>query len=106
MKPCRAIRPMAAEGRVEPHCASVIRVKRQAQPECLYLSSCALKSTRQPIGEASTISLSCTRIRITMTDLSAFPITAKWPAQFPDRIQLYSLPTPNGVKVSVMLEEN
>ena len=40
-----------------------------------------------------------------MTDLSAFPITARWPAQHPDRIQLYSLPTPNGVKVSIMLEE-
>ena len=40
-----------------------------------------------------------------MNDLSAFPITAKWPAQHPDRIQLYSLPTPNGVKVSIMLEE-
>jgi GST-like protein len=40
-----------------------------------------------------------------MTDLSAFPITRKWPAQHPDRIQLYSLPTPNGVKVSIMLEE-
>ena len=40
-----------------------------------------------------------------MTDLSAFPITRKWPARFPDRIQLYSLPTPNGVKVSIMLEE-
>jgi GST-like protein len=40
-----------------------------------------------------------------MTDLSAFPITRKWPAQHPDRLQLYSLPTPNGVKVSVMLEE-
>jgi GST-like protein len=40
-----------------------------------------------------------------MTDLGAFPITKKWPAQHPDRIQLYSLPTPNGVKVSVMLEE-
>ena len=40
-----------------------------------------------------------------MTDLSAFAITKKWPAQHPDRIQLYSLPTPNGVKVSVMLEE-
>ena len=38
-------------------------------------------------------------------DLAAFPITAKWPAQHPDRIQLYSLPTPNGVKVSIMLEE-
>ena len=40
-----------------------------------------------------------------MTDLSAFPITRKWPASHPDRIQLYSLPTPNGVKVSIMLEE-
>jgi len=40
-----------------------------------------------------------------MTDLSAFPITARWPAQHPDRIQLYSLNTPNGVKVSIMLEE-
>jgi GSH-dependent disulfide-bond oxidoreductase len=34
-----------------------------------------------------------------------FPITGKWPARHPDRIQLYSLPTPNGVKVSIMLEE-
>ena len=40
-----------------------------------------------------------------MSDLSAFPITKKWPAEHPDRIQLYSLPTPNGVKVSIMLEE-
>jgi len=40
-----------------------------------------------------------------MTDLSRFPITQKWPAVHPDRIQLYSLPTPNGVKVSAMLEE-
>ncbi|MCY1167079.1 hypothetical protein D9M73_70360 [compost metagenome] len=40
-----------------------------------------------------------------MTNLSAFPITQKWPAQHPERIQLYSLPTPNGVKVSIMLEE-
>ncbi len=40
-----------------------------------------------------------------MNDLSAFPITRKWPAQHPERIQLYSLPTPNGIKVSVMLEE-
>jgi GST-like protein len=37
--------------------------------------------------------------------LSAFAIDQKWPAQHPDRIQLYSLPTPNGVKVSIMLEE-
>jgi GST-like protein len=40
-----------------------------------------------------------------MTDLSAFPITRKWPARHPERIQLYSLPTPNGVKASIMLEE-
>ncbi|MDQ2149943.1 glutathione S-transferase N-terminal domain-containing protein [Alcaligenaceae bacterium C4P045] len=40
-----------------------------------------------------------------MTDLSGFQITKKWPAQHPDRIQLYSLPTPNGVKVSIALEE-
>ncbi|MGZ5834429.1 MAG: glutathione S-transferase N-terminal domain-containing protein [Telluria sp.] len=40
-----------------------------------------------------------------MTDLSSYPITKKWPAQHPDRLQLYSLPTPNGVKVSIMLEE-
>ena len=40
-----------------------------------------------------------------MTDLSAFPITRRWPASHPDRIQLYSLPTPNGVKASIMLEE-
>ena len=40
-----------------------------------------------------------------MADLSRFTITKKWPAQHPDRIQLYSLPTPNGVKVSIMLEE-
>ena len=40
-----------------------------------------------------------------MTDLSAFPITKRWPAKHPDRLQLYSLPTPNGVKVSIMLEE-
>ena len=40
-----------------------------------------------------------------MSDLSAFPITARWPAQHPERLQLYSLPTPNGVKVSIMLEE-
>jgi GST-like protein len=40
-----------------------------------------------------------------MADLSVFPITKKWPAKQPDRIQLYSLPTPNGIKISVMLEE-
>ncbi len=40
-----------------------------------------------------------------MTDLSAFPITQRWPARHPDRLQLYSLNTPNGVKVSILLEE-
>jgi GSH-dependent disulfide-bond oxidoreductase len=40
-----------------------------------------------------------------MADLSGFPITQRWPAANPDIIQLYSFPTPNGVKVSIMLEE-
>ncbi|WP_394844726.1 glutathione S-transferase N-terminal domain-containing protein [Pendulispora brunnea] len=40
-----------------------------------------------------------------MSSLSAFPITARWPAQHEDRLQLYSCTTPNGVKVSIMLEE-
>jgi GST-like protein len=40
-----------------------------------------------------------------LTDLSAFPVTRKWPAKDAGRLQLYSLPTPNGVKVSIMLEE-
>ena len=40
-----------------------------------------------------------------MTDLSAFRVTDKWPARHPDRLQLYSLTTPNGVKVSIALEE-
>ena len=40
-----------------------------------------------------------------MTDLARFAITRKWPPLHPDRLQLYSLPTPNGVKVSILLEE-
>lgn len=40
-----------------------------------------------------------------MPDLHDFPVTAKWPARHPERLQLYSLPTPNGVKVSILLEE-
>ena len=40
-----------------------------------------------------------------MTDLSRFPVAQRWPASHPDRLQLYSWPTPNGVKVSIMLEE-
>jgi GST-like protein len=42
---------------------------------------------------------------ITVKDLATFPITKKWPARHADRLQLYSVPTPNGVKVSIMLEE-
>ncbi|HWM28924.1 MAG TPA: glutathione S-transferase N-terminal domain-containing protein [Woeseiaceae bacterium] len=40
-----------------------------------------------------------------ISDLAAFPIVRKWPARYPDRLQLYSLATPNGVKASIMLEE-
>lgn len=40
-----------------------------------------------------------------MTNLSDFPVTRRWPAAHPDRLQLYSQPSPNGVKVSIMLEE-
>lgn len=40
-----------------------------------------------------------------MADLSAFPVTRQFPPQHPDRLQLYSLTTPNGVKVSILLEE-
>lgn len=40
-----------------------------------------------------------------MTKLYDFPITKKWPAQNPEVVQLYSFPTPNGVKVSIALEE-
>ena len=40
-----------------------------------------------------------------MSDLSDFPVTRLWPANDPTVIQLYSAPTPNGVKVSIMLEE-
>ena len=40
-----------------------------------------------------------------MADLSVFPVTRQFPPQHPDRLQLYSLPTPNGVKVSILLEE-
>ena len=40
-----------------------------------------------------------------VADLSDFPITQRWPPEHPDRLQLYSLNTPNGVKVSILLEE-
>jgi GST-like protein len=57
-------------------------------------------AARRPCGRNLTISE-----MQAMNELSAFAITRKWPPQHPDRIQLYSLPTPNGVKVSIMLEE-
>lgn len=40
-----------------------------------------------------------------MSDLSNFEITTRWPARNPALIQLYSYPTPNGVKASIALEE-
>src|SRR5690349_3684241 len=40
-----------------------------------------------------------------MSDLSGFPVASRWPAKHPDRLQLYSFPTPNGVKISIALEE-
>lgn len=40
-----------------------------------------------------------------MSTLADFPVVRRWPATHPDRIQLYSLNTPNGVKASIMLEE-
>ena len=40
-----------------------------------------------------------------MTDLSSFPINGRWAARHPDRLQLYSMPTSNGCKVSIALEE-
>jgi GST-like protein len=40
-----------------------------------------------------------------MNLLADFPVARLWPAKFPDRLQLYTLGTPNGVKVSIALEE-
>src|SRR5215510_9250476 len=51
------------------------------------------------------VNLRVTAAERCMPDLSAFPITTRWPPKHPDRLQLYSLPTPNGVKVSIALEE-
>ncbi len=41
----------------------------------------------------------------TLTTVTDFPINQRWPASNPDILQLYSFPTPNGVKVSIALEE-
>jgi len=43
------------------------------------------------------------RIHPKDTTMSIFP--TRWPAQHPDRLQLYSLATPNGQKAGIVLEE-
>jgi GST-like protein len=40
-----------------------------------------------------------------MKTLADYPVANKWPPRFPERLQLYSLGTPNGLKVSIFLEE-
>ena len=60
---------------------------------------------RERIVQETGIAATLPGMTATQPDLSAFPITRKWPARHPDRLQLYSLPTPNGVKVSIALEE-
>ncbi len=40
-----------------------------------------------------------------MANLQQFPVTRRWPPRHPERLQLYSVATPNGVKASIMLEE-
>jgi GSH-dependent disulfide-bond oxidoreductase len=62
------------------------------------------KGSRVQISPLRPINSAFCFARVTKS-LSSFPITRKWPARHPDRIQLYSLPSPNGVKVSIMLEE-
>ena len=63
------------------------------------------KSTSRaaPLGELA--AARCGAYMVRMADLSDFPITKRWPAKHPDRLQLYSLTTPNGVKISIALEE-
>lgn len=57
-------------------------------------------------GIASPLGLRCnTKPEDRMADFSQFPVTGRWPVQNPDILQLFSFPTPNGVKVSTMLEE-
>lgn len=40
-----------------------------------------------------------------MSNLSSFPVAKRWLALDENKLQLYSFPTPNGVKVSIALEE-
>jgi GST-like protein len=56
-------------------------------------------------GEFSPILHQSTPKEQILSSLADYPITRKWPPRSPDAIQLYSLPTPNGVKVSIALEE-
>src|SRR5579863_10340246 len=71
----------------------------------ILLFGCSVARAGGSILREILVTMSSSAQGNTMNDLSAFPVTRKWPAQHPDRLQLYSLPTPNGVKVSVMLEE-
>ncbi len=90
-----SISPPPAGGHRSPDCS-----KTDGLPKCV------VPPEPNPFQSALVAcSLNSKNTANTMTDLSAFPITGKWPAQHPERLQLYSLPTPNGVKVSILLEE-
>src|SRR3954464_15391930 len=65
----------------------------------------AARRRRPSAGRRGALSARHSSRSAPMTDLSQFPITRRWPAEHPERLQLYSLNTPNGVKVSIMLEE-
>src|SRR5579863_10388182 len=71
----------------------------------ILLFGCSVARAGGSILREILVTMSSSAQGNTMNDLSAFPVTRKWPPLHPDRLQLYSLPTPNGVKVSVMLEE-
>jgi GST-like protein len=85
--------------------ADVRRAKTSKAGMTIFVVLYAVIDRSIHAGGASLPLFNLYRSEDSMTELSAFPITAKWPAQHPERLQLYSLPTPNGVKVSIMLEE-
>lgn len=85
--------------------ADVRRAKTSKAGMTIFVVLYAVIDRSIHAGGASLPLFNVYRSEDSMTELSAFPITAKWPAQHPERLQLYSLPTPNGVKVSIMLEE-
>jgi GST-like protein len=64
-----------------------------------------VQSRRRCVKVSASAFFQFTAKGLDLMNLSEFPIAKKWPALHPERIQLYSLPTPNGVKVSIMLEE-